>query len=288
MIEQSLYEHLKAQPELAELLTNYNGEPAIFNQEAPPDTDTLWSSVSQYARIVFAEDLQGDPERVMGGTLVVDVMCHEGDPLPEEIEPVIRRLIHGYFFSNGTFTVAAQWKVSQPFTEPTDEVIGCTISFELLGFPVLTTDAPDVIGRLNEWTAQNFPGLHVINHQPLPESAWKPTGNETAVYWRLVQDSPAGWIPDTAQTIWRTATIRGHIFSEDLSKASTEARELIVALYASKRLRRAGETPIMVNRKNSQDNGADPLRTGQVTVEATYGVIVRFGTDETINHINYR
>lgn len=288
MIEQSLYEHLKAQPELTDLLTTYNREPAIFNQEAPSDTDELWSSVSQYARIVFAVDLQGDPERVMGGTLVVDVSCHEEDPLPEEIEPVIRRLIHGYFFSNGTFTVAAQWKISQPFTEPTDEVIGCTISFELLGFPVLTTNAPDVIGRLNEWTAQNFPGLHVINYDALPSSAWKPMGEESAVYWRLVQDNPAGWIPDTYHTIWRTATIRGHIFSEDISTASTVSRDLIVALYADKRLLKEEETPIMVNRNNSQDTGADPLRTGQVTVEGTYGIIVYRGNDRTLDNINYQ
>ena len=287
MIEQAVYEHLKGQRELADCITTYNREPAIFNQEAPADTDELWSSVSQYARVVFAVDLQGDPERIMGGTLVVDVMCHEGEPTPEEIEPIIRRLIHGYFFSNGTFTVAAQWKTSSYFTQPTDEITGCTISFELLGFPILTTSSPDVIGRLNEWTVENFPELHVINHDELTDTAWKPTGKESAVYWRLVQDNPAGWIPDTYHTIWRTATIRGHIFSETISEASTVARDLIVALYASKRLLREEETPIMVNRKNSQDNGADPLRTGQVTVEGTYGVIVYRNNARTIENINY-
>lgn len=288
MIEQAVYEHLKAQSELTAHLTTHGGEPAVFHRKAPDDADPQWGYSSHYGRVVFETDLQGDPERIMGGTLVVDVMCDKNGCHSEELEPVIKRLVHGWFFSNGTFAVAAQWKNSSYFTEKDGEVNGYTISFELLGFPIISTGTPDVIARLNEWTAANFPNLHVINYDPLPSSAWKPTGEESAIYWRLVQDSPAGWIPDTAQTIWRTATIRGHIFSEDLSKASTEARDLIVALYASKRLLRAGETPIMVNRKNSQDNGADPLRTGQVTVEGTYGVIVRFGTDETINHINYR
>lgn len=287
MIEQAVYEHLKAQSELTDHLTTHGGEPAIFHRKAPDDTDPQWGYGSQYGRVVFETDLQGDPERIMGGTLVVDVMCDRNGCHSEELEPVIKRLVHGYFFSNGTFAVAAQWKNSSYFTEKDGEVNGYTINFELLGFPIISTGTPDVIARLNEWTAANFPNLHVINYDALPSSAWKPTGEESAVYWRLVQDSPAGWIPDTAQTIWRTATIRGHIFSEDLSQASTEARDLIVALYASKRLLRAGETPIMVNRKNSQDNGADPLRTGQVTVEGTYGVIVRFGTDKTYNNINY-
>lgn len=287
MIEQAVYEHLKAQPELTDFLTTHAGEPAVFHRKAPDDADPYWATGPHYGRVVFDVDLKGDPERIMGGTLMVDVMCDNTGCHSEELEPVIRKLVHGYFFSNGTFAVSAQWKDSSYFTEKDGEVNGYTVSFELLGFPSITTSTPDVIARLNEWTSQNFPHLHVINYDELPSTAWKPTGEESAVYWRLVQDSPAGWIPDTAQTIWRSATIRGHIFSESISVASTTSRDLIVALYAVKRLLREGETQIMVNRKNSQDNGADPLRTGQVTVESTYGVVVRFGTDKTYNNINY-
>ena len=287
MIEQAVYDHLKAQSELTDFLTSHGGEPAVFHRKAPDDTDPGWDGYSQYGRVVFEVDLQGDPERIMGGTLMVDIMCDNTGCHSEELEPVVRRLIHGYFFSNGTFVVSAQWKNSSYFTEKDGEVNGYTISFELLGFPSITTSTPDVIERLNEWTSDNFHDLHVINYDELPYPAWRPSEDESAVYWRLVQDTPAGWIPDTAQTIWRTATIRGHIFSESISVASTAARDLIVSLYASKRLLRAGETPIMVDRRNTQDNGADPLRTGQVTVEGTYGVIVRFGNDETYNHINY-
>ena len=288
MIEQAVYTHLKAQPELTDFLTIYGGEPAVFHRKAPDDTDSGWEGLSQYGRVVFEVDLQGDPERIMGGTLMVDIMCDNTGCHSEELEPVVRRLIHGYFFSNGTFVVSAQWKNSSYFTEKEGEVNGYTVSFELLGFPSITTSTPDVIDRLNEWTSKNFIDLHVINYDELPSTAWKPTGDDSAIYWRVVQDSPAGWIPDTAQTIWRTATIRGHIFSDSISVASTAARDIIVALYASKRLVREGETQIMVNRKNSQDTGADPMRKGQLTVEGTYGVVVRFGTDANINKINYK
>ena len=107
------------------------------------------------------------------------------------------------------------------------------------------------------------------------------------MYWRLVQDTPAGWIPDNFHTIWRTATIKAHIFSEDIATASTVGRDLIAQLYADKRLIREGESPIMVNQRNALDNGADPLRTGQVTVEATYGIIIYKKQSETISKINY-
>lgn len=284
MIEQALYEHLKAQADLAAFLTTYADEPAVFNQEAPADNDALWGDGPQYARIVFNVDLQGDPERVMGGTLAVDIACKENEQFPEEIEPVLRPLIHGWFFSSGTFVVEAQWKNSSYFTEPTDKVTGCTVTFDLLAFPIMTTGSPDVIERVNEWSAA-IEGLHVINYDTLPSTAWKPTGTDSAIYWRLVKDDPAAWIPDTFQTIWRTSTIRCHIFSGSRAIADTVARNLIKKLYTEKRIMRTGESPIMVNRRNTADYGADPLRTGQLTVEATYGIIVHLEPDDMLENI---
>lgn len=278
MIEQALYEHLKAQEDLKPYLATYNGEMAVFNQEAPSDADNLWNKGPQYGRIVFAVDIQGDPERTMGGTLAVDIMCKEAEQAPEEIEPIVRSLIHGYFLSNGTFTVAAQWKNSTYFTQPTDHVIGCTLTFDLLGFPVLTTSDIDVIDRFNKWTSK-IAGIHVINCDPLPSSAWKPSDGESAVYWRIVTESPAGWIPDTFQTVWRIAHLKCHIFSADVAAASNVVREISTRLHIEKRIMKEGESPIMVNRRNNVDLAADPLRTGQLTVEATYGIIITYAGD---------
>lgn len=285
MIEQALYEHLIEQQDLADFLGRYSKKPAIFNQEAPADNDVLWEK--QYGRVVFAVDLQGDPAHIMSGTLMVDISCKKSEQLPEDVEPVLRQLIHGYFFSKGTSTVSAQWKNTSYFTEPTNDVIGCTVTFSLLAFPVITTSNPDVIARFNEWTSLRFPDLHVINYKELPAQAWKPTGTESAVYWRLVQDSPAGWIPDTFQTIWRTAAVRCHIFSESNAIAATVARDIITRLYAEKRILKSGESPIMVNRRNTVDLGEDPLRTGQVSVEATYGIVIHSSTGDAIQNITH-
>ena len=287
MIEQALYAHLIKQADLAEHLGVYDDKPAIFGQEAPADIDGKWSPGLKYGRIVFAVDIEGDPERAMGGTLAVDIVCEEGKQFPEDVEPILRQLIHGWFFSSGTFTVAAQWKNSSYFTQPKEQLIGCTLSFELLAFPVITTASPDIIVRINEWTASRFPNIHTINHDTLTDAAWKPQGDESAVYWRLVQDNPAGWIPDTFQTIWRTATVRCHIFSESNATAVSVARDITVRLYADRRILKSNESPIMVDRKITTDLGADPLRTGQVSVEATYAIIARRATDAVLKHIEY-
>lgn len=286
MIEQALLEHLQVQCALCPFLARYAGQMAIFNQEAPADQDLLWEYGSQYGRIVFAVDIQGDPERTMGGTLAVDIMCKKDEQVPEEIEPIVRSLIHGYFFSNGIFTVAAQFKNSSYFTQADDEVIGCTIAFDLLAFPIITTAAPDVISRFNEWTKARFPDLHVINLDKLPTAAWKPSDGDSAIYWRLVQEVPSKRARDNFHTIWRDATVKGHIFSVDNATMADVGKHIIVRLYADKRMFKDGESPLMVNWNNTIVFGADPLRSGQVTVEATYGEIVYRKTDAVIQHIN--
>ena len=317
MIEQALYEHLIAQESLTQYLTTYDGIPAVFNQEAPADRDALWRDGPQYGRIVFAVDIKGDPERTMGGTLAVDIQCKENEQFPEVIEPIVRELIHGWFFSSGKFTAEAQWKTSSYFTQPTDQVTGCTVVFDLLAFPLMTTGSPDVIARINEWTSA-IEGLSVINYDTLPSAAWTPDGTDSAVYWRLVNDAPAVWIPDTFQTIWRTSTIKCHIFSKDHATADAVARNIVTQLYTIKRLIKdtntdlvtsstenfvtmsgdklaytdqdveASESPIMVNQRNTIDSGADPLRTGQVTVEATYGIIVYYEPERDLASIEVR
>lgn len=284
MIEEALLNHLSAQTELTDFLTTFADAPAVFNQEAPADTNDAWEPGSQYGRIVFAVDIQGDPARTLGGILAVDIMCKEDEQYPEEIEPIIRTLIHGYFFSSGTFIVAAQFKNSNYFTQPKDHVTGCTVSFDLLAFPVLTTNGLNAIARLNEWTSQ-MDGIYVINHDKLPSPAWKPGTGESAVYWRCLRVGPSSKIRDRYATIWRTATIKGHVFSEDLATANDVAEHIIFRLYADRRLLKPGESPIMVDDNNTLDNGADPLRTGQVTVSATYGINRYSKTDITIQHI---
>lgn len=290
MIEQALREHLQEQASLATYLTEFNGEPAIFSQEAPADKAEGWAPGPQYGRIVFWVDLQGEPERTMGGSLTLDILCQKGRQFPEVIEPIVRSLIHGYFFSRDRFVVAAQWKDSRLFTEETDEVAVCTMTFALLAFPIISAPDVDVVDRFNTWSSE-IDNLHVINYDALPTAAWKPSGQESAVYWRVAKEEPALWIPDTYQTIWRTATVKGHIFSETPAIANAVSRDLAHRLYAVKRLQETGEAPLMVNRRNTTDNGADPLRTGQVTCEATYGVIVAFEPDPdqvgVINNVNY-
>ena len=275
MIEQSLGDHLLVQDSLFPFLAEYGGEPAIFNQEAPDDQDDNWNSGSQYGRIVFAVDNQGDPERKVSSTLVVDFSAEESQEPPELVEPLIRGLIDGYFFNTAeSGPMYAQWTNSEYFTEPTKRVCGVTMVFSLLAFPVQTTGvSPDPIQLMNSWTKTLYPDSVVIGHDTNKPSAWKPTNEMPAFYWRTVQTDPANWIPDTYNCSWFVASIRGHVMAPDADVVSTICRNIEVVLTYSKRLIFDDNSPLMVDRNIRVANGSDPLRQGQITIAGTYGVL---------------
>lgn len=283
MIEQAIYDHLSTASGLA-MLAQYNGKPAVFSQNSPSDTDPAWANGPQFPRLVFAVDWEHSADRSLGGTMTVDIVCQEQGAPPDGIEGVARELLHGWFFTADGETVAAQWVNSAYFTEPASKVAGVTITFTLLGFPLMRID-PDVIERINSWTVSQFPALSVINATTLP-AAWKPDENSAAVYWRIVSTAPASWIPETWQTIYQTTVLRAHIFAASIADVTNWAQQIVVALYAAKRLKKDKAAPILVNTNNVIDPSADALRTGQVTVDATYGVIVWHQPDNMLNHIN--
>ncbi len=286
MLDKAIYEHLSGSPELLPLLTRYAEKPAVFSQEAPADTDPRWDDREQYVRIIFALDVQGDPARAMGGNLVIYIQCVSEKQEPESLEPVVRQLVDGYFFTDNGCTMAAQWVDSRYFTETTEPVCGVALSFSLLAFPLISTVTTKVTQRVNKWTAESFPELLVINHHTLPV-VWKPKSEKCAVYWRVASVKPARWIPDTYQTVWRTAILKCHVFAPDVSKAALIAQEIIMQMNADRRIWNREDGQIMFGRDDSFDASADALREGQVTVEATFGEIVQRKTGNPLNHINY-
>lgn len=307
MIAEVLYSHLMDQERLLDrFLARYYGKLAIFNQEAPEDTDPGWldeeypeypedpeeepEKKSQYGRIVYALDWSDDPERKYNGTLMVDVYCEKGVQLPEELEPIIRPLIDGYFFSTKDITIAAQWSASNYFTEPTDEVIGVTLTFGLLAFPKQTTNEPDPIALFNRWTKkelQDITGKHirVIGHDDL-DSVWKPTAEMPAIYWRQASISPCGWIPDTYSCSWLTSVIYGHIITPDKSVNASITRMIENILTMKRRLIFEDQAPLMVDRNIRVNLASDLFRVGQITIDATFGLLRIPMKQPVINNID--
>lgn len=279
MIEVQLRQHLLQQEALSPFLATYAGDMAIFNQEAPADNDSGWGDGSQYGRIVFYIDMQDDPQRNISGTMGVDIYCESGtEQVPEAIEPILRSLIDGYFFSNESVTIAAQWRSTQYSTEPTKNVVGATLVFNLLDFPTQQTTDPDPIALFNDWTEHDLPEIigvkriRVIGKDKLPV-AWKPSNDYPALYWRIGEIRNCVWIPETYQCTWETAVIWGHIMASDSAAATRIARLIQNTLITKRRLIFDDMAPLMIDRNINVTPANDPLRIGLINLEGTYGIL---------------
>lgn len=287
MIEALLYEHLKKNNDVLSGLASYNGELAVFNQESPDDMDEGWEG-TQYGRIVYAVDLTDDPERQISGTLAVDVYCENGKQFPEDFEPIVRGLIDGYFFTTQESTIAAQWRASNYFTEAGKKVIGVTITFDLLAFPIQATVEMDPIPLLNQWSENELSKatelkIKVINHSDL-DSVWKPTDKEPAIYWRIISISPCSYLPETYHCIWQTAELQCNIIAESKEVMILVARYIDSILSMKKRLIFEDDSPLMID--NVQVNTTrDPMKVGQLTVHGTYGILKVYQNVGKFDHI---
>lgn len=280
MIEQALYKHLISCQDFRPYLTTYGGEMAIFSQEIPADTDSNWDAKSQYGRIVFFIDSTDDPERKIGGQLVVYILRKKEEDPPEEIEPIVKSVIDGYFFTQNGITVSATWSGTNYESEPTEKVNAAVVTFTLLAYPQQTSVEPDPIAVINKWTKEELAlflevPIHIIGHEDLPP-VFKPTDDNPAIYWRNTRTAKCTWIPDTYHCSWQTATLQGHIFAGKLSDtANFIARVIDNCLTQQSPLKFEDSGPLYVDRANYVNTTVDTQRTGQITVEGTYGILNR-------------
>ena len=285
MFEQLLYRHLHSfNTELSQHLAQFNGRMAIFNQEAPDDKSKGWNTESQYGRIVFAVNLQGSPDRIVSGNLMVDVVCQNGKQIPEDLERIVKPLIDGYFFTDSTQTIAASWSSSNYFTDPDKKEEGVTITYSLLAFPVQLTNDPDPIRAINEYTKELIPNSCVIGLDTT-EEVWKPTNDFPAIYWRLVSIDPCTWVQSTAACEWQQATCQAHILANDKEKETAISRLLDNGFSLKKSVKLPDGTYMRVDQNIRINPGADTLQQGQVTLEATYGIIRKRQSSDVIKTV---
>lgn len=272
MIEEVMYEHLQSNgTALQPFLATYGEAMAIFNQEAPKDTDPGWAEGSQYGRIVYAMDTRENPERKVSGTLVVDIQCEDGRQIPEEIAPIVHDLIDGYFFTDSEMTVATRWQASNFFTDPTKKVIGVTMTFDVLAFPLQATTEPDPIEATNNWLSLLIPQARIIGLSTI-ESIWKPTDEAPALYSRLAKLSDSTRIKSQANCDWFDADIRLHILAPTFNVMTSIGKTITETLTRKTRIMMSDDSPMQVW-KTDMNTGADPLKVGQISINATYGVL---------------
>lgn len=254
-------------------LTKYADVPAVFNTKAPDDMDENWNEETQFPRIVFDLNMQADPERKISGQLMVDVMCEDkADSISvEEIEKSVKDYVDGCFFSTPDLTISAQWGSSNPFEQNDDDVIGTTVVFDVMAYPSQVTESPDPVAATNLWLKTMYQDAYVIGRDTLPQT-WKPTDEAPAIYCSLFRIGESQRMRSTSGVDWIGAELHVNIMAPSESVRATISKQIIQLLSHATRIILGDGSPMLID-KLTANMAADPLRTGQIIVNTTYGVL---------------
>lgn len=284
MIEQVIFEYLMSEKSITDNLTTYDGEPAIFFLEAPADNDELWEEGPHYPRIVYELSMQEDPERKTSGVLMIDFHMNTDDEnFVEEINPIIQNAVSGRFFTDEKDTVAAVWRQSDLFATPEDgsKISGITITFDVLAFPAQFTTDPDPVKAVNVFLKELYPDVLRINIDSM-DSVWQATDDTPAAYVRLQRINP-GTFPSTYHVTWYNPVMMVHIMAPSLNVRTAILKTIVEVLQQKQRIILPDGSPLMIVRL-SFTAGADQLKEGQLSIEASYGILRSYPNVEPLNN----
>ncbi len=271
----------------------YSGSPAIFEQQAPEDTDSGWEGV-QYGRVIYDLLIQDDTARKVSGSLRVMVAYTDIDMLPAA-ERKLQDAFDTTFFTDveEDLTIATTWQKSEPFNVKsgggTDiDVFGTILYFDVYAFPVKRYFPMDAVASLADYIKSRYPDVWVINAGAVGSNSpvWQPgrTAPDSAVYVRLDQITP-GSFPSTYACTWYTVRLWVHVVSASYDVANKILTSIYYALSEVERFPMDDGSPFFVAQMQiSQGNST--LRDGQMQVQGQYGILREIAEEETMNTIN--
>lgn len=271
-MESIIYQYLCEQMNIEGILATYADVPAVFNTFVPDDMDENWND-AQYPRCVFELNMQADPERKISGQLIIDVMCENESTSvqPEELETIVKAVVDGCFFSTDELTISVQWNSSDNFSEKDNKLSGITLSFDVLAYPVQETESPDPVKAVNLWLKTLYQDAYVIGRDALPQ-VWKPSDDSPAIYCSLYRLGESPRMKSTANVDWFGAELHVNIMAPSENVRSTICRTATHILTNSTRIMLDDGSPMLIDKINT-NLAADPLRAGQIQINATYGVL---------------
>ena len=273
-LEELIREWFIRNEEIAGRLARYAGQPAIFLQSAPADTQKGWDQKSQYPRIVNAVLLRADSERKRQGVLTVDFYCDISSFVPEEIEPVIRISLKDILMQpDDGPPYCFAWQRTDPFeleSRAVDErgdkrIGGYRLQFDILEFPNQFMTFPDPIESLSLELKESFPDMFVMGVDQI-EQYRVATEDNPILYCRMESYQ----IDHVSMALtWINCKIALHIIAPSADARSKWVRVLSNLLMLSGEAVMTDMTPLRYTGVQALHN-ADYLLTGQILLQAQY------------------
>lgn len=269
-LKELIYKKLKSTSKLTELCAKYDEHPAIFDTEAPADTQKGWDGKSQYPRITYICDMQANEERASMGTLSIMVYTERTSMVILELEALVKECFRDIIMNpdeGGPYCFA--WARTEPFLLEGNNVMGEAIDFDLMEYcPQETTD-PDPIMPLGKYIKELYPEIMVIGMDKLPEML--DTVEKPIVYCRIqTLNKVSGH--NMNMVSWMDCRMAVHLLYPNKEKNIKILAALAQKMSLDERIIMLDGSPMSIAEVQI-DRQADYLKAGQLYITGRYGVL---------------
>lgn len=284
-----LYQRLTGCEDLAALLAEYDGGPAIFYQRPATADDRKWGEW-QYPRIDYNVDMQENPARNTSGVLSINVWCDaEHGAEPEDIERTLRSLLHAVFAQADDYPYSFSWARTDAFEvkvekEQAARTIGVTALFDIMAYPSQITFCPDPIRAMNDWTKAILPHATVIGLDDI--DGWLvPTRENPAIYWRLAAQ---GAQRKHFTHSWVDVVLEGYVCARSAADRLYGLTRINTAAALVGHIRMEDGSPLFLTNFTCKPH-LSHLTQGQIQANGRFGILQPwYGVrpEPKLNHIN--
>lgn len=267
-LSQLIFKRLCEEQRLRELCGRYQGEPAVFNTEAPSDLQAGWEGKAQYPRIHFVCDLRADRERSAAGVLKLALYAEDTSMVLWELAEAVKRNFQNVLMlpcQGGPYGFA--WARTAP---PTLEggIISGELVFDIKEYAANRTVDPDPAAALNLYMKRVFPEYLMIGLDQMP-AITELSPERPAIYCRMAGAQKS---QETNTVVWMDCKIAVHILCPDPAIRIQIAAALANRLALDGEVTLTDQSPMRILRAQ-EEHTADYLTAGLVTVTARYGLL---------------
>lgn len=269
-LNQLIYRRLTENTDIAERLTTYDGEPAVFNSEFPSDQQEGWEQ-PQYPRVLFRVNMQANAERSSAGTLMISVYGLTEPLVLEELEALIRGSLKDVLIQpsdNAPFCFA--WSGTQPYQIEGTAILAKEMIFDILEYPQQITAQPDPIETMQTYFKKHFPDMFVVGLDSMTD--FMQGDEEHPICY--VQQITNGIDHMTYAVAWWDCNISVHLICPDKDARTRWLRRILTRLSMDGEAIMPGDIGTPMRFVNfSGNNTSDYLRTGQISLQTQYGTV---------------
>ena len=256
--------------QIAGKLATYAGQPAVFLQTAPSDSQPGWGGKTQYPRIVNTVELRADTERKSQGVLRVDLYCDLAETVPEEIEPLIRSSLKDILMQPDEGSpYCFAWQRTDAFeleSKNADKrIAGYELTFDILEYPDQYTTYPDPVESMSIGLKEAFPEMFVLGVDKI-DKFQVATEDKPIIYVRM-----ESFMNDhtSMALVWINCRMAIHVIAPGADARSKWVRVLMNCLMLCGEAVMTDGTPLRFTGVQAA-NTSDYLLSGQIMLSGQY------------------